>query len=86
MGRQIVHRSLHHVDHDLHYSMSGPGDTNCVGCELALQYVQHGATEVATVDQLLAGKRIILGVTGGIAAYKSADLCSNWRRPVLKSM
>jgi phosphopantothenoylcysteine decarboxylase/phosphopantothenate--cysteine ligase len=27
-------------------------------------------------DALLAGKRIILAVTGGIAAYKAADLCS----------
>ncbi len=27
-------------------------------------------------DPLLGGKRIILGVTGGIAAYKAADLCS----------
>ncbi|MGE5603205.1 MAG: bifunctional phosphopantothenoylcysteine decarboxylase/phosphopantothenate--cysteine ligase CoaBC [Nitrososphaerales archaeon] len=27
-------------------------------------------------DLLLAGKRVILGVTGGIAAYKAADLCS----------
>jgi phosphopantothenoylcysteine decarboxylase/phosphopantothenate--cysteine ligase len=27
-------------------------------------------------DQLLAGKRVLLGVTGGIAAYKAADLCS----------
>jgi phosphopantothenoylcysteine decarboxylase/phosphopantothenate--cysteine ligase len=28
------------------------------------------------VDALLAGKRVLLGVTGGIAAYKAADLCS----------
>ncbi|HZL46513.1 MAG TPA: flavoprotein [Opitutaceae bacterium] len=28
------------------------------------------------MDQLLAGKRIILGVTGSIAAYKAADLTS----------
>jgi phosphopantothenoylcysteine decarboxylase / phosphopantothenate---cysteine ligase len=28
------------------------------------------------VDRLLEGKRVLLGVTGGIAAYKSADLCS----------
>jgi len=27
-------------------------------------------------DQLLSGKRVLLGVTGGIAAYKAADLCS----------
>lgn len=27
-------------------------------------------------DHLLAGKQILLGVTGGIAAYKAADLCS----------
>lgn len=27
-------------------------------------------------DPLLAGKQVILGVTGGIAAYKAADLCS----------
>jgi phosphopantothenoylcysteine decarboxylase / phosphopantothenate---cysteine ligase len=27
-------------------------------------------------DRLLDGKRLLLGVTGGIAAYKSADLCS----------
>ena len=27
-------------------------------------------------DPLLAGKKVILGVTGGIAAYKAADLCS----------
>ena len=27
-------------------------------------------------DFLLAGKRIFLGITGGIAAYKAADLCS----------
>lgn len=27
-------------------------------------------------DPLLAGKRVLLGVTGGIAAYKAADLCS----------
>ena len=27
-------------------------------------------------DHLLAGKRVLLGVTGGIAAYKAADLCS----------
>lgn len=27
-------------------------------------------------DSLLEGKRVILGVTGGIAAYKAADLCS----------
>ncbi len=27
-------------------------------------------------DRLLGGKRILLGVTGGIAAYKAADLCS----------
>lgn len=27
-------------------------------------------------DLLLSGKKVILGVTGGIAAYKSADLCS----------
>ena len=27
-------------------------------------------------DRLLAGKRVLLGVTGGIAAYKAADLCS----------
>ena len=27
-------------------------------------------------DRLLDGKRILLGVTGGIAAYKAADLCS----------
>jgi phosphopantothenoylcysteine decarboxylase / phosphopantothenate---cysteine ligase len=27
-------------------------------------------------DNLLAGKRVLLGVTGGIAAYKAADLCS----------
>jgi hypothetical protein len=28
------------------------------------------------VDRLLGGKNVLLGVTGGIAAYKSADLCS----------
>jgi phosphopantothenoylcysteine decarboxylase / phosphopantothenate---cysteine ligase len=28
------------------------------------------------MDALLAGKRVLLGVTGGIAAYKAADLCS----------
>jgi phosphopantothenoylcysteine synthetase/decarboxylase len=28
------------------------------------------------MDQLLAGKRIVLGVTGSIAAYKAADLTS----------
>jgi len=27
-------------------------------------------------DRLLADKRVLLGVTGGIAAYKAADLCS----------
>ena len=27
-------------------------------------------------DRLLSGKRVLLGVTGGIAAYKAADLCS----------
>lgn len=27
-------------------------------------------------DSLLAGKKVLLGVTGGIAAYKAADLCS----------
>src|SRR5512142_3128970 len=27
-------------------------------------------------DYLLSGKRVLLGVTGGIAAYKAADLCS----------
>jgi phosphopantothenoylcysteine decarboxylase / phosphopantothenate---cysteine ligase len=27
-------------------------------------------------DHLLAGKRVLLGITGGIAAYKAADLCS----------
>ena len=27
-------------------------------------------------DPLLSGKGVILGVTGGIAAYKAADLCS----------
>ncbi len=27
-------------------------------------------------DPLLSGKKVILGVTGGIAAYKAADLCS----------
>ena len=27
-------------------------------------------------DHLLNGKRVLLGVTGGIAAYKAADLCS----------
>jgi phosphopantothenoylcysteine decarboxylase/phosphopantothenate--cysteine ligase len=27
-------------------------------------------------DRLLGGKRLLLGVTGGIAAYKAADLCS----------
>lgn len=27
-------------------------------------------------DHLLAGKRLLLGITGGIAAYKAADLCS----------
>jgi phosphopantothenoylcysteine decarboxylase/phosphopantothenate--cysteine ligase len=27
-------------------------------------------------DSLLNGKRVLLGVTGGIAAYKAADLCS----------
>jgi phosphopantothenoylcysteine decarboxylase/phosphopantothenate--cysteine ligase len=27
-------------------------------------------------DRLLSGKHILLGVTGGIAAYKAADLCS----------
>ena len=27
-------------------------------------------------DHLLAGKRVLLGVTGGIAANKAADLCS----------
>jgi phosphopantothenoylcysteine decarboxylase / phosphopantothenate---cysteine ligase len=27
-------------------------------------------------DHLLAGRRVLLGITGGIAAYKSADLCS----------
>ena len=27
-------------------------------------------------DRLLNGKRVLLGVTGGIAAYKAADLCS----------
>ncbi len=27
-------------------------------------------------DRLLGGKRVLLGVTGGIAAYKAADLCS----------
>src|SRR5512140_3957305 len=27
-------------------------------------------------DDLLAGKQVLLGVTGGIAAYKAADLCS----------
>jgi phosphopantothenoylcysteine decarboxylase/phosphopantothenate--cysteine ligase len=28
------------------------------------------------VDRLLANKRVLLGITGGIAAYKGADLCS----------
>jgi phosphopantothenoylcysteine decarboxylase / phosphopantothenate---cysteine ligase len=28
------------------------------------------------IDRLLTGKRVLLGVTGGIAAYKAADLCS----------
>lgn len=28
------------------------------------------------MDRLLNGKRVLLGVTGGIAAYKAADLCS----------
>lgn len=28
------------------------------------------------MDALLSGKRVLLGVTGGIAAYKAADLCS----------
>ena len=28
------------------------------------------------VDRLLSGRRVLLGVTGGIAAYKAADLCS----------
>ncbi len=28
------------------------------------------------MDRLLDGKRVLLGVTGGIAAYKAADLCS----------
>ena len=28
------------------------------------------------IDNLLAGKHVLLGVTGGIAAYKAADLCS----------
>jgi len=27
-------------------------------------------------DRLLSGKRVLLGITGGIAAYKAADLCS----------
>jgi phosphopantothenoylcysteine decarboxylase/phosphopantothenate--cysteine ligase len=27
-------------------------------------------------DRLLTGKRVLLGITGGIAAYKAADLCS----------
>ncbi len=27
-------------------------------------------------DRLLSGQRVLLGVTGGIAAYKAADLCS----------
>src|SRR5512147_474969 len=27
-------------------------------------------------DPLLSGKKVILGVTGGSAAYKAADLCS----------
>ncbi len=27
-------------------------------------------------EDLLSGKRVLLGVTGGIAAYKAADLCS----------
>ncbi len=27
-------------------------------------------------DRLLNGKRVLLGITGGIAAYKAADLCS----------
>ncbi len=27
-------------------------------------------------DRLLAGKKLLLGITGGIAAYKAADLCS----------
>ncbi len=27
-------------------------------------------------DMLLGGKKVILGVTGGIAVYKAADLCS----------
>ena len=28
------------------------------------------------IDRLLANKKILLGITGGIAAYKAADLCS----------
>jgi len=32
--------------------------------------------EKSMADDLLAGKRVLLGVTGGIAAYKAADLCS----------
>jgi phosphopantothenoylcysteine decarboxylase/phosphopantothenate--cysteine ligase len=28
------------------------------------------------IDRLLSGKRVLLGITGGIAAYKAADLCS----------
>jgi phosphopantothenoylcysteine decarboxylase/phosphopantothenate--cysteine ligase len=31
---------------------------------------------MSMADRLLAGKRVLLGVTGGIAAYKAADLCS----------
>ncbi len=33
--------------------------------------------DVAVPPALLAGKRIVLGVTGGIAAYKAADLASH---------
>jgi phosphopantothenoylcysteine decarboxylase/phosphopantothenate--cysteine ligase len=52
---------------------------NCAGSELLLECGaerMRAETEEAMADRLLGGRRILLGVTGGIAAYKAADLCS----------
>ena len=40
----------------------------------------------AMENQLLHGKKIVVGVTGGIAAYKAVEVVSRYAKQVQKSM
>src|SRR5437868_2055142 len=56
------------------------GTATVPDCRLPTAHCRTGAQEASAMNGSLAGRRIVLGISGSIAAYKAADLSSKLRQ------